>query len=226
MSRTLTRCAVALSAALLLVAASASTSFAKSPGMNKLTEAGQLGLGFNGAFNFTWVSNDTLEGGDPANNSTLFLLLSPELGYFFSDRAQITFNAGGLVCRLARTAESSNTSTDLLLGVGAKYHVPLTEVFTFIPGVGVGGYFGGASRPIQVTAEDGTITTADESTSTYGLDLNGQLAFGYLVGERTSLITGLQLHYLLGNENISSLDRSLTIQTFNTSLNIGIFYFF
>jgi hypothetical protein len=225
MNRTLARYAVALCAALTLVAASETSSYAKSPGMTELTKAGQLGLGFNGSFNFTWLSNDTLEG-DTANNSTLFLLLAPELGYFFSDRAQITFSAGGLVRRLARTDSSSNTSTDLVLGVNAKYHVPLTEVFSFIPGVGLGGYFGGASRPIQVTAEDGTITTADESTSTFGLDLSGQLAFGYLVGDRTSLITGLKFDYLFGQENISSLDNSLTIQTFNTSLNIGVFYFF
>ena len=102
MNRTLARYAVALCAALPLVAASETSSYAKSPGMNELTRAGQLGLGFSGSFNYTWLSNDTLNdsltapSGATANNSTLFLLLSPELGYFFSDRAQITFGAGGL----------------------------------------------------------------------------------------------------------------------------------
>ena len=233
MNRTLARYAVALCAALTLVAASETSSYAKSPGMNELTRAGQLGLGFSGSFNYTWLSNDTLNdsltapSGATANNSTLFLLLSPELGYFFSDRAQITFGAGGLVRRLARTEEDSNTSTDLLINVGAKYHIPVTEVFTFIPGVGLGGYFGGSSRPVAIAATDtADPIVADESTSTFGFDLNGQIAFGYLVGERTSLITGLQLHYLIGFENISSIDNSLGVQTLNTSLTLGVHYFF
>lgn len=194
-----------------------------------LTKQGRLGLGGSGTFNYTSSSNevviDNTVTNTTANNSNMFLLVTPEFGYFMSDRLQLAINVGFLLRRLQRDAENSNTERDWLFSGGVKYHIPFTDRFSFIPGIGAGFYLGSSSRPLQVTI-DGKDSIADEDTSTWGFDFNTNLSFGYLVGKRTELQAGLQMHYLYGFENISTVSESLSISTFNVGLNLGIFYYF
>lgn len=211
---------------------------ASAQSLSELTQQGQLGLGASTSFNYTWIENDVPDSADKAQNSTLFLLVQPELGYFFSDRAQISFNVGYLMRRLQRVDTKNNTnmmdaitddattSNDWLFGTSIKYYIDLTERLAFVPGAGLSFYVGSASRPIPISDDAGNISVADETTSTWGGDVNGNLKFSYLVGERTALLAGLDLHFLFGTENISSSGKSLGILNFNSGLNLGLFYFF
>lgn len=214
--------------ALLSLLAMSSTASAQD--INSLVSQGNLGMGAAGTFNYTTSSNETLNAsnrpsGQDATNSNLFMLVTPEFGYFMSDRLQLALNIGFLLRNIQRDEENSNAERNWLFTGGVKYHVPFTERFSFIPGVGAGFYIGSSSRPVQTTVE-GMATVVDESTSTWGMDLNGQLGFGYLVGDRTELTAGLQFHFLYGFENIPSVSESLDISTFNTGLNFGLFYYF
>lgn len=217
----------AIASCLLLMAM---TSQASAQNINDLVSQGNLGMGASGTFNYTTSSNELINTqnkptGDDATNSNLFMLVSPEFGYFMSDRLQLAINIGFLLRNIQRDAENTNAERNYLFTGGVKYHVPFTERFSFIPGLGAGFYIGSSSRPVQTNIE-GVETIVDESTSTWGFDMNGQLGFGYLVGDRTELTAGLQFHYLYGFENIPSVAESLSISTFNTGLNFGLFYYF
>lgn len=215
----------ALASCLLLLAM---TSQASAQNINDLVSQGNLGIGAGGTFNYTTSSNEQIENTMAAGqvtNSNLFMLVAPEFGYFMSDRLQLAINIGFLLRNIQRDKDSSNAERNYLFTGGVKYHVPFTERFSFIPGLGAGFYIGSSSRPVQTTIEN-MPTVVDESTSTWGFDMNGQLGFGYLVGDRTELTAGLQFHYLYGFENIPSVAESLSISTFNTGLNFGLFYYF
>ena len=198
--------------------------------VDDLVSQGNMGMGASATFNYTTSSNELLgadntPNGQKATNSNLFMLVTPEFGYFMADRLQLAFNVGFLLRNIQRDAESSNAERNWMFTGGAKYHVPFTERFSFIPGLGAGFYVGSSSRPVQTTVA-GMPTIVDESTSTWGFDLNGQLGFGYLVGERTELTASMQFHFLYGFETIPSVANSLSISTFNTGLNFGLFYYF
>lgn len=215
----------ALAGCLLLLAM---TSQASAQNINDLVSQGNLGMGAGGTFNYTTSSNEQIENTvatGQVTNSNLFMLIAPEFGYFMSDRLQLAINIGFLLRNIQRDKDSSNAERNYLFTGGVKYHVPFTERFSFIPGLGAGFYIGSSSRPVQTTIQN-MPTIVDESTSTWGFDMNGQLGFGYLVGDRTELTAGLQFHYLYGFENIPSVAESLSISTFNTGLNFGLFYYF
>ena len=194
--------------------------------MERLTERGQVTLGVSTAFSFTRVANEKVTNDGDNVNSTFFLLLSPELGYFISDRFQITFDAGVLFRRLDRGDGETATERDWLLELGVKYFVPITSKVSFIPGAGLGFYLGSSTRPVAATNEAGDLITTNEETSAFGIDLMGMLSLGYQVGERTIITGGLNLHFLAGSENIPSLDKRLGVTTLNAGLDFGINYFF
>ena len=63
-----------------------------------------------------------------------------------------------------------------------------------------------------------------------GLDINANLMFAYLIGERTSLHAGFDMHYIPSWETIQALESTGTnvffISNLNVGLNLGVFYFF
>ncbi len=196
------------------------------PSIEELVRQGNLGMGGTLNFNYTSNTNRVFESGQDATNSTMFVLINPEFGYFMSDRLQLSINVGALIRRLQREGQDANFNNDWVLGAGLKYHIPLTERFSFIPGAGAAFYFGSSSRQITIPNPESPQMniTIDEPTSTFGGNVNGQLAFGYLVGERTELLTGVNFNYLYGRESVR--DQSLRVSTFSTSLTLGLFYYF
>ena len=192
--------------------------------MTEMTSAGKANLGVNTSMSFTQARNELQEGGE-ATNSTFFLLATPKFGYFVMDRVELTLQTGVLMRRLQRTADTRNTETSALVNVGVNYNIPLNERLSLVPGVGIGGYFGGSNRPVTVLGEDGMPRVISESTRARGLDLASQLAIGYRAGEKVQIQAGLTLHYLYGAEFSENVD-SLRVSTLHSSLGLGVLYFF
>lgn len=220
---------------------------AQAQSFSELTTQGRLGLGAFGTFNFGFISNEvpgTSMGGsqsDTAENSTLFLLLAPELGYFFAPRAQVNFRGGFMTRRLQRavpdttgmmqTATSTSANvTDWFVGANVKYYIEATPQFAIVPGAGLAGVFGSSTYQVIVQNEAGNPVPVDSPTSTLGLDINASLMFAYLIGERTSLHAGFDMHYIPSWETIQALQDTGTnvffISNLNVGLNLGVFYFF
>lgn len=193
--------------------------------MYQLTSKGRGNIGFNSSLSFTSATNE-LEGGDTASNSTLFLLAAPKFGYFLANRIELAVQAGILMRRLQRGEDSSSTESAGLLDVGVNFNIPLNQHIALVPGLGLGGYLGGSSRPTTVVNDQDEVQTVNESTSTLGLDLYGQLNLSYRASRKTTLIAGLNLHYLYGTERAESSEEALRVSTLNTSLGVGVAYTF
>jgi len=223
---TLSRLAVAMCVTALGLAAAPEASAQSAPtSLKELTKGGSLGIGATTTLSFT-NSLNTNNSGEEVRNNTTFLLVNPEFGFFFSDRAQLSITPGFLLRRLQRDAESASIGRDWVISGGVKYHIDVTQKLALIPGIGGGFYIGSSQRPVEIQSETGMVTIADESTRTFGGNAYAQFMFGYLLGERTTLQAGIVSNALLGRENISSNNLSNSVRTINTSLNFGIFYFF
>lgn len=188
-----------------------------------LTRRGNFLVGGAGAFSFTTTSNETESG--RVGNNTLFVRLGPNVGYFLIDRLEVGASVGVLWRQLARSTDEGSTGRDLLMESRVRYHLPVTGRFSLIPGLSVGAYVGRNDRDILVE-EDGEMRTTQEETRTFGLAAGLQLDLGYMLAERVQLQAGLGTVGLIGAERVPSAQESFGVRTFNTSLSLGIAYYF
>ena len=103
--------------------------------------------------------------------------------------------------------------------------LPLGKRFAFLPGLGLGLYFGSSNRPLEVE-ENGSTSVVDEETSTFGVAATVYLTLGYQLSPNWHLRAGLALNALLGTESISSRDASLASSTAHVGLPIELHYAF
>ncbi len=177
------------------------------------------GLGMQ--FAYTGTSNQLLDGSDRANR-TLFLTLAPRGGVFVIDQLEATLSLGLLSKLTAREGNSSVTENNFFFELGAHYHIPVSDSgFAIIPGVGMGGYFGGSSREFTI---DGA--QVDESTSTRGFLLNGYIGAAYQPSENWRLRSGIAVGALFGSETVKSQDQKLSASAVHVGLPIELSYVF
>lgn len=189
-----------------------------------LTTQGHWVAGGAGSFSYTTTSNET-ESGEESDN-TLFVRIAPNLGFFILDRLEIGGSIGVLWRQIGRSDESSSVERDFLFEARGRYHLPVTQRFSLIPSASVGGYVGRSSREVQALDEDMNPTTIEEPTDTFGVSASLGLDIGYLLGPKLQLQAGLALVGLFGAESVPSEEESFRVSTFNTSLSIGVGYYF
>jgi hypothetical protein len=192
--------------------------------MEQLTSKGRANIGFNTSLSYTSATNETVDG-ERARNATLFFLASPKFGFFFTDRLELTVQPGLLMRRLQRDEETRSTETSGLLDLGINFHLPINKYMAIVPGGGIGGYYGGSSRPTTFVDSDGNVQEVDASTTAFGLDAFGNLNLNYRVTDHTMLLAGVTFHYLFGTERSEDVD-GLRVSTLNTSIGAGISYTF
>lgn len=188
------------------------------------TGQGQLVFDVRSAFATTFTSNDTPDSGT-VQNSTFFARLSPGVGYFIRPDIEIGGSAGVMWRRIARDGDTAATSRELLLEARGRYHYHLTQRFTLIPGLTLGGYTGTSTRPTSVS-DDANARIVTERTRTYGLAATLNLDTGYVINDRVALNAGLGVIGLFGGERIEALDERFRVTTVNASLNLGLVYAF
>lgn len=204
------------------------------PGLGDLAPSTPLAKGtFTGglgaSYAYTRASNDLVDGGS-ATNSTLFMRLAPEVGYFIVDRLELSFSPGLLKRSLDRGKAGEASDSAWLFEAKARYHLPLTERFVVLAGLGLGGYVGGSSRTvtIQELKDDGEIVDRNlsESTDTSGFSLSGQVGAGYFFDPRIQIRVTFDLNWLIGSEKVSGVGRSLDTSTTHTGLGAALMYYF
>ena len=210
-----------LSVVIALVAISAPAS---AYDMFEMTTAGRASGGINTSMSLTRTSSE-LTDGETALNTTFFLLAAPKFGYFLADRVELSAQAGLIMRRLQRQSDEGNTETAALLNVGLNYHVPLNANLSLIPGFGLGGYFGGGSRPATIVDSQGERIEIEETTRARGVNLSSQLLLGYRATEKAQIQAGVGLNYLYGAEFSENVD-ALTSSTLNVSMLVSAVYFF
>lgn len=192
------------------------------PSNSALTTQGRWLAGFSGALNWTTTSNDTEQ--DRIANSTLFIRLAPNAGYFIKDNMEVGA-VGGLIWRqIARNDNGASLGRDFFLQARGRYHVHVTERFSLIPGLALGGYLGRNTREFEITEPDGTLGTLDLETRTFGGIAELGVDIGYMLSPIWQLQAGIRGTGLLGVER--GEDETFGVRTFNTSLNIGLERYF
>lgn len=185
---------------------------------------GSWSLGLDTMFNYTSATNDLPDNAGEANNSTLFLRMTPSLGYFIIDNLELSLAGGILVRQLQREGDDTSPESNLLLEFTARYFTPPYKGFAMFVGAGVGGYFGSSERSIPVG--DGSGQVVNESTDTLGFSATGSLGASYIFRDNLQLRAGLAVSGLIGQETIPSLKEDLGVSTFNAGLNVGVYYVF
>lgn len=185
------------------------------------TGKGQVVLDLRSTLSTTFSSNETAADGT-IKNSTFFGRISPGVGYFIRPNLEVGGSVGLMWRRIARDASDSSTSRDLLMEARGRYHYHLTQRFTLIPGVTLGGYIGNSTRSTPLN----TTTNVEERTRTYGGAATLSLDWGYVLKDNLALNAGIGVIGLLGAEKVDALDDSFRVTTVNGSVNLGLVYAF
>jgi hypothetical protein len=200
---------------------------------DKVMQAGSWSLGADTTFNYSSSSNETLPDKKEVTNSTLFLRLTPELGFFIIDNLELNLSAGLFVRQLVRKSDvegqeepETAPETNFLFELGARYFTPDYKGFSAFGGLGMGGYFGSSERNLTIEGTNGQPQQVVEPTDTAGFTVTGQLGAAYMMRERLQLRAGVALSYLIGSEDVPSQDESLGASTFNAGLTFGLHYHF
>lgn len=192
--------------------------------MNRnVTRKKDLLVGASSSLSFTTSYNETSD--DPISNSTLFIRLAPNVGYFLMDNLEVGGSVGLLWRQIARSDDTTNLGRDFTFQARGRYHFHVTERFSLLPGLALGGYIGRSQRSTQAL-QDGELETLDYDTRTFGLIAEGGVEIGYLLTPNFQLQAGINAIGLFGGERSQLEDETFQVRTFNTSLNIGVARYF
>lgn len=183
-------------------------------------KSGLWSVGGSASFAYTKSKNDLVSGGSETN-STTFLRLSPTVSTFVLDRLEVGGSIGLLRKSLAREGDDKATESDWLIEATGHYFLPLSERFAFVPGLGLGGYFGSSKRTVQSGGKD-----VDESTGTKGFAASLYVSGAYQLSPSWQIRAGLALTGLTGSESVESEDTSLSSSTIHFGVPVELHYSF
>ncbi|UQA57956.1 hypothetical protein [Polyangium aurulentum] len=178
-------------------------------------------IGGRGAFSYTGIGNATLSGEDMSNR-TLFFRLTPTVGLTVYKSVLVSASLGLIGNNLPREGGHNATELAGLLELTAHYIQPVTRRLAFMPGLGLGPYFGSSHR--RLTLSDGR--TIDEPTSTFGFAMSAYVQVGYQISHSFELRTGLALYGLFQTEHIESANRSLSATAVHVGLPLEVHFHF
>lgn len=184
---------------------------------------GSMMAGLGATFSYTSSSNEVVSGAD-ASNSNLFMRLQLHGAYNLIDKLQVGAALGMMRKSLGREAGENATETDFFVEAQAFYTLPIIPRFAFMPGLGMGLYFGGSDRKlyIQAPAPLNTVVSTTETTSTFGAHATLYALLAYQLSPMWQLRTGLSFSGLVGSESVDSANKSLSTSAFNIGLPIQI----
>lgn len=190
---------------------------------NAFVKKGRWTLGLSNQLSLTSANNDVPNG--EVSDSTVFVRVVPQAGYFLLDRVELGFGAGFMLRRFGRQDDEGSTSVDWLLETYGRYYLPMTDRLWFVPGVNIGVYTGSSTREFQLVQND-TVVPLNEETSTLGINaiLNADVL--YRVRENWGVRAGIALNAVWGREHIESQDTSYWGSTYHLGLGLGVVHHF
>ncbi|HRG97971.1 MAG TPA: hypothetical protein PLR99_17080 [Polyangiaceae bacterium] len=179
-------------------------------------------LGLRSAFSYTGASAASVVG-DNESSTTFFFRFTPTLQVHVVDRIALGVSFGLLSRSSGREGGGGSGEIDWLTEVTAHYTFPITARFALTPGLGLGFYFGGSDRRLQLK-EGGP--PVDESLSTRGFAAALHLDVGYQVTKNFQLRSGLGLFASAGSESVEALGAALGTTAFNFTVPVEVHYTF
>lgn len=190
------------------------------PNLELAVQEGQWQISTGMSFSFDRSTNELLSGNDITNSTYLFRL-GFGFGHYLWDRILIEGVAQIMMRRLARDNNASSTEQDWLFQARAWYILPLSDRLGFLSGIALGGYVGSSSRQFSLDESN-----FNEETTTVGFASDLMAGAKYMVSDSTSLLMLLDFTWLLGSENVPSLDENLSLSSTHFGLSLGFTYTF
>jgi hypothetical protein len=178
-------------------------------------------IGGRTAFSYTGISNQTIAGKDQ-RNTTLFFRVTPTLGVTVYKGLLVSVSVGLLGNNFVREDDRNATELAALIEFTGHYILPITKRFAFLPGLGLGPYFGSSRRALKLP--DGR--TVNEATSTYGFELAAYLTVGYQLSQKVELRSGLALYGLFRTEHVESANKNLKASAAHVGLPVEVHFHF
>ena len=176
-------------------------------------------FGGRSAFSYTGISNDTLLDQEQSN-TTLFFRFTPTVGLTVYERVLVSASFGLLGNNLTREDGSNATAVAALLEFTGHYMLPITRRLAFMPGLGLGPFFGSNDRTLRLP--DGR--RVDEASGTFGVALSAYGMFGYQLSQNLSVRTGIALYSLFQTERVESANKSLGASAVHVGLPIEMHF--
>jgi hypothetical protein len=184
-------------------------------------------LGLGSQLGFSRLTYERGGGTDDASSTALLFRLSPVLGLFVVDRIQIGLSPGLLVRSGGNNGGDNATDANLLIEATAHYFAPLSPRLSFVPGIGLGGYFGSGSRTrTEGTAANGTAIRPEREAKTAGLSLALYLGIAYQLFDHVQLRSGLTANTFFGWDSVERRNASLRNSATHIGIPIELFYTF
>jgi len=162
-------------------------------------------IGGRGTFSYTGISNETLLD-QKQSNTTFFFRLTPTVGLTVREKVLVTASFGLLANNFTREDGRNATAFAGLLEFTGHYMLPVTRRLVFLPGAGLGMYFGSNNRVLNLA--DGR--KVEEASSTVGFALSGYAIFGYMLTPRLEARTGIALYGLWQTERVENENKTLS----------------
>lgn len=164
--------------------------------------------------------------GQPDGAATAVLFrLSPALHLFVHDRIQIGLSPGLLVRSAGNNIGDDATDANLLIEATGHYFAPLSPRFSFVPGVGIGGYFGGGTRKTDAAIPNVPVRV-ERGTKTSGLSLALYMGIAYQLDDHLQIRSGLSGSVYFGWDHVQGRDGRVSNSAVHVGIPIELFYVF
>lgn len=191
------------------------------------TAAMTWSLGLRSQLGFSRLTYERGSGTDDASSTALLFRLSPALGLFVVDRVQIALSPGLLVRSGGNNGGDNATDANLSIEATVHYFAPLSPRLSFVPGIGIGGYFGSGTRTrTEGTAVNGAAIRPERHADTAGMSLSLYLGIAYQLFEHVQLRSGLAANAFFGWDSVEGRDSSLRTTATHIGIPVDLFYTF
>jgi hypothetical protein len=183
-------------------------------------------LGLRSQLGFSRVTYQR-DAGEPDGAATAFLLrLTPALQVFVYEKVQIGISPGLLVRSVGNNIGDDATDGNLLIEATAHYFATLSPRFSFIPGIGIGGYAGAGTRKTDTQIPDGPVVRANRGSKPSGLSLALTMGVAYQLDEHLQLRSGLSANVFFGWDHVQGMNGRIYNSAAHVGIPIELFYVF
>lgn len=183
-------------------------------------------LGLRSQVSFSRLTYQREAGQNDGAATALLFRLSPALEVFVHDRILIGLSPGLMVRAGGNNIGDDAGDANMLIEASVHYFAPLSQRFSFVPGAGVGGYFGSGTRTTDAAIPDGSAVRVNRDTDTAGMSLSLYMGIAYQIDEHLQLRSGLSANAFFGWDSVQGRKEPLRTTATHVGIPIELFYVF
>jgi hypothetical protein len=183
-------------------------------------------VGLRSQISFSRLTYQRGPGENDGAATALLFRLSPALYLFVYDRIQVGLSPGLMVRAGGNNIGDDATDGNFLIEGTVHYFAPVSPRFSFVPGLGVGGYFGAGKRKTDAGIP-GMPVRVDRDSKTSGLSLALYMGVAYQIDARLQIRSGLTGSVYFGWDHLQGRrEGRVHNSTTHVGIPIELFYVF